>query len=246
MTLETLAHKPWHKTWWGFLLLFCLWPFSLTYWIWKRNWQSKTRIFLITFLWIFLISIMASNRSFQKGYQAQKEKQINSSLTNYASENIIPTATLQPTLEILPSPTESQSKATITIKPTVKIIPSPTTKSLPTATTAWFDETIGNSAKTASFAQELLDLIEKLAPSGQFQVYVEEAPSSLFVTIQYDAVLWAETPESLQKDVVASFVMAARNKFPENLPHVKIKTGYRVAAEGEFSIWSGEPKVTIK
>jgi len=37
----------WHKTWWGWLILLAFFPISLSYWIWKRNWNKKVRIGLI-------------------------------------------------------------------------------------------------------------------------------------------------------------------------------------------------------
>lgn len=65
-----IAEKQWYKTPVGKLILLILWPFSLTYWVWKKNWNQQTKIGVIAGIWIFLTVIGATR---QTGYKAPKE-----------------------------------------------------------------------------------------------------------------------------------------------------------------------------
>lgn len=66
--------KPWYKTWWGILaIVFFLWPFFLTYWVWKQNWTLKTRYALIGAIWFFIFIIFISNSSYQAGLKKEKQ-----------------------------------------------------------------------------------------------------------------------------------------------------------------------------
>lgn len=81
-------NKPWYKKWWGILaIVLFLWPFLLTYWIWKKKWNIKVRIGLIAVFWIFGLIILASSgsksgkQSLQEGYKADKDIVSNSTPT---------------------------------------------------------------------------------------------------------------------------------------------------------------------
>jgi hypothetical protein len=148
----------------------------------------------------------------------------------------IPSLTTTETVQITPS---------LKFKPTKMPTPSPTPEDLTPLGTK-YDPSKGNTDDTALFANVLVRTMKQAAPGGDFDAYVEEDKPSLIVRIQYDPSSWADTPESTQKDLVASFVMAARHEFPDDVPHISVKTGVRTAATGEFSIWSGEPTVELK
>lgn len=81
--------KPWYKNWWGILLIVLfLWPFFLTYWVWKKKWNIKVRAGLIAAFWLFVLVILASSgsksgqQSLQEGYKAGKEIVSNSTPTS--------------------------------------------------------------------------------------------------------------------------------------------------------------------
>lgn len=213
------------NSWWKILLSFIVWPILLTLWIWKRDWNKKVRIGLIAGLWILILSLLSKQQSYQAGSQL----------------NIV--STDSPTIVAsIPSITSTKETPTAEFKPTVVFQPT----KIPSSTKTFYNKNRGNSEKAAAFGEHLLTLIKKAAPGGSFDIYVEEADPSLFVQIKYEGELWSSTPDDLKKDLVAGFVMAARNEYPDYIPHIYIKTGFRTAAEGSFSIWSGEPTIELK
>lgn len=41
---ENSKKSIWYKTWWGVLLVLCIWPFFLTWYVWKKtNWSQKNK-----------------------------------------------------------------------------------------------------------------------------------------------------------------------------------------------------------
>lgn len=49
--------KPWHKTWWGYALQFFLWPFTITYYVWKNDkWSKKSKIIGLSIFWIVVLA----------------------------------------------------------------------------------------------------------------------------------------------------------------------------------------------
>lgn len=116
---------PWYKKWWGVLLIILfLWPFFLTYWIWKRNWDKKARIAVIIAFWMFIWVIVASSssqtgqKSLQEGYKAGKEADLNPSVSSSPISTPSPTSTPAPTNIATPSPTEPDQKPVASIQPT--------------------------------------------------------------------------------------------------------------------------------
>lgn len=64
-------NKPWYKKWWGILtIILFLWPFFLTYWIWKKKWNIKLRVVLISVFWLFILIIGISSN--QSNYEPSK------------------------------------------------------------------------------------------------------------------------------------------------------------------------------
>lgn len=188
--------------------------------------STKAILVLIVF-GVFIIGSLYSQASFKKPTQPTVSPPI---VIQQAQKVASPTPL--PSSSLAPSPSPSASQA-----------PSSTPE---TQTQSNFDKSKGNTAKAAEYGSSLLSLIQKASGgSGSFDVYVEEVNISVFVTIKYDSVKWSETPESLQKDLVATFVNATRVEFSSQTPHVYIKTAGRTAAEGSFSIWSGEPTVKL-
>lgn len=63
-TATPVQTKPWFKKWWGILLLIALWPFSLTYYIWKKSsWNKNVRIAVTALIWIPVLIGGALNAS---------------------------------------------------------------------------------------------------------------------------------------------------------------------------------------
>lgn len=68
--------KAWYKSWWGIIILILFWPFSLSYFIWKKNsFSKKVKVGLLVILWIFVIILMASNSSDETKVNPQTETQ---------------------------------------------------------------------------------------------------------------------------------------------------------------------------
>ena len=55
------SDKNWYKTWWGILLILGLWPFFLSCWIWKRNWNLWVRVSVVALLWVLILAINRSS-----------------------------------------------------------------------------------------------------------------------------------------------------------------------------------------
>ncbi|MBI4990725.1 hypothetical protein HZB96_01370 [Candidatus Gottesmanbacteria bacterium] len=116
------AKKPWYKTRWGILAILALWPFSLSYWIWKRDWSQNKRIGFIAGLWIFIFFVasfqLASTSSYQQGYQAGREAAMSiGSVQKALPPTAIPTFAL-PTITLIPT-VQTEATPTITSTPTV-------------------------------------------------------------------------------------------------------------------------------
>lgn len=110
--------KPFYKTWWGIILLFVFWPFSLTYWIWKKNWNLKLKLGLLILLWFFILLVglvKPQEQSNNKNVLGQSSRS-----SNFA--NLNKTSTVLPTSESLIIPTSV---------PTAFIIPSDTPFPIP-------------------------------------------------------------------------------------------------------------------
>ncbi|MBI5452785.1 hypothetical protein HY945_04960 [Candidatus Gottesmanbacteria bacterium] len=54
---DVSTKKPLYKTGWGILTILIFWPFSLSYWIWKRNWNIKTKIGILVVIWLIVIVV---------------------------------------------------------------------------------------------------------------------------------------------------------------------------------------------
>jgi|GEM_PF-6696310 len=53
------SKKQWHKTWWGLLILLCFFPFTISYWLWKRNWNILLKLGVIGFFWMFFLMFVS-------------------------------------------------------------------------------------------------------------------------------------------------------------------------------------------
>ncbi|MDP3954846.1 MAG: hypothetical protein Q8Q15_00595 [bacterium] len=101
------AEKPirkWYKTWWGILFLLIIWPFLLTFLIWKRNWNLWQRIGLIVFLWfvIFAIGNSGEKSKFSALRDGNKVGQQVENIIPPLSSSPTPISTTVPTLTIQP------------------------------------------------------------------------------------------------------------------------------------------------
>lgn len=60
---EKINYSSWFKPWWKALLVIGLFPFTLSYFIWKQKWQTPAKIGAIVLVWIIFIGIGSSNSS---------------------------------------------------------------------------------------------------------------------------------------------------------------------------------------
>lgn len=92
--------KKWYKTPVGILILLILWPFSLTYWIWKRDWRQQTKIGVIAGIWIFFAVIGATR---QTGYKAGKEPLKNDYMPSSSPSSGLPKTTTAAEVPLKPT-----------------------------------------------------------------------------------------------------------------------------------------------
>lgn len=213
----------WQKWWWGTLILF---PIGL--------------IILVT-----TNSIVISpntQKNFKEGVKKGEE-------VTSVNPSPSPSSTPVPTVEATtPTPTE---------KPTLALTPTPTPTPVPTTV---FDTSLGNNYVAAKYAQQFQDIADKIAAGVVQDIYLELVPEdmkgksedeykknlvSAFLTVIFSNSFWNSLDDPTRKDLVAAYVNAVKNTFG-GFPHVKFSNGVRTVAEGEWSVWNGEPKVTLK
>lgn len=241
-----------------FILLF---PFLISYWIWtKSNWSKRVRLGLIAGVWLSIALAGVISRigqdSYQKGYKAEMDEtsQFNSPLAQTTIiPSITPIPTEEPTVISTTEPTQIQ-----TIDPSPSLIPTsePTTLSAVIA----FDKNRGNNWVAAAQAQDFIDVANKAVPGIIKDVFVELMPEdvgnkdietykksvvSAFIQVKVSSSFWNSFDDGSKKDFTASWVTATKNVF-SGFPHIYIKNDVRTVAEGEWSVWSGEPKITLK
>jgi hypothetical protein len=253
---EKQTKRKWYKTWWGVILILCLWPFFLSYWIWKRNWDTKVKYALIGGLWLFIFVNVGNISSYQAGYdRAKKEaEQINKPTLTVTTQ---PSPTTQP---IIPSATKAtqtlQTTPLPTTKPTQVLSKSPTT-----APNQSYDKNKGNNYIAAKYAQNILDVVNNAAPGAFTDAMLELSPedpagkseeaykksvSSAFLQIRTSSSFWSSLDDDHKKDLVASFVTSVGNIFPGAYPHIYVSNSARTVAEGEYNWTKTEPKITLK
>jgi hypothetical protein len=235
---ENKTKKSFWKTPVGVLVAIFFFPFFLTYWVYKQKWDTKLKWGLIGGFWLLVFISMASNSSYKRGFEAAQNTTPN---TQTVSNQ---TTTQAPTQAISQIPTASIQKS------------SPT----PAVTYPPYNKTLGNNYFASLYAQKFMDTANKAAPGAVEDMYLELSPedpkgktesaykqsiSSAFLTVQVSSSMWDSTSESGKKDLVAAFTNSVKNTF-SGFPHIKISNGVRTVAEGEWSVWNGEPKITIK
>lgn len=121
------ADRVWFKKWWGILILILFWPFSLTYYLWKRKWNKAAKIGLIVVLWIFVISVFSassnsqSQKAFQEGYDSGKDSTTQTTASPEPVEVKAETLTA-----IVPSPSTLLSVSPAPLLAEASLTPQPT------------------------------------------------------------------------------------------------------------------------
>lgn len=162
--------KPWYKKWWGILaIVLFLWPFFLTYWIWKRDWHLIIKVGLIAVFWLFGFAIYASSgtgqQSFQDSYQAKLKADLavkQSPAPAVATQTPIPTSSPSPT----PTPTP---------KPTVQLTPKQTKQEIIKNT---------ETPKSISIMDKLWQVLDKVLQDRKSKD-ISYNPSSKTVILTY-------------------------------------------------------------
>ena len=109
-----------------------------------------------------------------------------------------------------------------------------------------FDSNLGNTAEAAIFSQSLIDLVQlTIGDEFDFQAYTHVEYSSARLAVVMDNSIWSSYSESQKKDMVVMFINATSKEFPEHVAHVTISNGIRTVAEGDASVWGGDPKVKL-
>jgi len=199
----------------------------------QRPWWFKlVSIVIVIFIVITVISILSPEG--QKSFKEGKE----------TGESI---AKSSPT----PSPTQTPS-------PTSS--PTPTSNSSPSASPQVFDSSLGNNPVAVKYAQEFTDIADKVSSGAVVGIYLELSPEdmqgkteddykqhvvSAFLTVQVTSAFWNSLDDPTRKDLVAAYVNSVKNIF-SGFPHIYFKNNVRTVAEGEWSVFGGEPKITLK
>ncbi len=240
--------EPKRTNWWKVLLIITLFPFYITYWIFQQPWERNSRLLAITVLWLTVFFIGGSYRirslEMESAYKQSKITEV---------KPVIPSPT--PTITPEPLPTNNPQ--------TVSSSPSPTPTSTPTQTPQpTYDNSYGNNYLSAQVAQNFYQKINSSADSKGFitDIYIELSPdvvtpseveylnslSSIFIQVSVDNTAWSSWNESNRKDVVIMIMNVIQKSFPKGRPHITVRNGVRVVAEGSLSFWGNEPTVTLK
>jgi len=270
MTEETTpSGKEWYKTRWGILILLIAFPFSLTYWIWKRSWAVREKLIVTGALWIFVIVLISlvkpeeieNKDSYKEGFKAGLEaakKNTPSPIANQVVNNVISVSpSLNPPPSSSPSPSSNVTpSSSITPTPKASIKPSPTPTPKPV-----YNEQLGNNWIAAKYAQDIMNTANKAVPGFVTSSYLELSPTdtgdkdedsykksviSAYLTVRVNNSMWGSFDDSSKKDVTATLVVSVGNIFPGGFPHIYVNNGVRTVAEGEYNFWKTEPKITLK
>jgi len=121
----------------------------------------------------------------------------------------------------------------------------------PTITHPPFDKNRGNNYISAKYAQQYMDLANKMAPGAIQNVYLElssadpAGKTDSFLTVTVNSFYWNTTNESTKKSLVTACINELKNTFL-GYPHLIVKIGSKTVATGELPSLSGNPVVTLK
>ena len=193
---------------------------------WQRAWWSKL-ITIAAGLFIFFIILGILSPEGQKGFEEGKE----------AAKDTVQSS-----------------------EPKASPSPSPATEASPPPTPHTFDSKLGNNYIAAEFAEEFLGIVNKATPGYVKSVRVDLTPEdlggkseedykksliSVYLTVKVDNYLWNTTSEGSKKDLTAAFLNSITNSFG-GIRHVIVTNGVRTVAEGEWPLFGGDPKITLK
>lgn len=110
----SVTKKPWHKKWWGVLILLGIWPYFLAWWAWtKTEWHKFAKI-ILTIPAIFALGVTAAGMAAPKG--------------NTLEPKTLPQSQEQPKEHVnpAPEPTPAPSPAAPASPPAPAPAPTPT------------------------------------------------------------------------------------------------------------------------
>ena len=232
------------------------------YFIIKYVTDRNVRIALVVTL---VVTSLVMNDVWVKAHPAQTNANL-AKVTSTPTQAPRAKPTTKPTATLTPSATPTtDSKVTPSATPTIALTPTrtptpkPTATRTPTPTEYPYDKSLGNNATAAKFGQLMMDtsnasstVVEDIyvelpeQKSNQSDAEYKKSIVSVFCTIVVSTNVWNVSDEGSQKDVVAAWVMFTRKAFPGAYPHITVRNGYRTVATGEYSMWDGEAKVTLK
>jgi len=172
-------NKKWYKTWWGILILICLLPITLSYIVWKRNWDIKLKVVIIGIIWVIYLALVFSSNyqkktAFNEGYKAGLEEAKKSQ-----SES--------PKVIISPSPAVVTSQDSV-VEPSPISSPAPERKEISYKIADTWTSNFGQETWKALIVpeditiNELLDLVKKIHqqdPGSYYEIFdnTEELPA---------------------------------------------------------------------
>lgn len=110
--MESNKSKKWYKTWWGLIILFLFWPFSLSYYIWTRKIEKNKKIGLLALVWIvFGFGMIVNSQKVPPTTSTQ------TSSSKVETSNIEQSNTPEPDIPTIPEPTNAPTKVTKTPTP---------------------------------------------------------------------------------------------------------------------------------
>ncbi len=219
--------KSFFKTKWGILVAILFFPFFLTYWVWKQNWNPKVKYGIIGGFWLFGIAGAMMNPSNTATVAGQDKINTQSVAQTQVPSNQPPTA-----------PPTSVTKIT----------------------TIPFDKNRGNNAVASTFATKFFETANKAASGtiedvrldlepedmqGKSETEYKDNITSAFLTISINQAFWSSLDDDSKKNLVATFTNSLKNTF-SGFPHISVTNGIRTVATGEWSVFSGEAKITLK
>lgn len=224
---ENKTKKVFWKTPLGIFVVIFFFPFFLTYWAYRQNWNPKLKWGLIGGFWL-LVVISGVTNSVQKPSAVTKQESTTANAAQPISEE--PTMPVQHTSPI----------------PMVSYPPYDKNKGNNYIAAKYAQQFMDVADKAAAgFITDTYLELSPEDPRGETEDEYRKSVSSAFLTIMVDPSYWNTTNDATKKDIVAALTTAVKNSFG-GFPHIKVSNGTRTVAEAEWSVWNGEAKVTLK
>ncbi len=229
------------KPFWYWVVLVMFWPLSLTQWVaMHKGWSKSKKIKIIAAFWGCLLVLGVAGELDEK-YGKHESPQAPAQVQNAPTNNVQLVA--------------KKSDETINQEQHEK--------------RKNYDTKRGNNFEAANTAQALVDLVDSVTPSANFDAYIrletndkatkafelggelQEYKNSVnFVALNVviSSSIWSSASDDQKKDLVASWVKIMQKQYPKAGGWLKVTNGVRDLAEATWldSSMGRNPEVKLK